>query len=89
MLAEAVREMELTKQDIKYFDNVMSNGTKFKEWSRDTKVDMPTLAKALKYELARPRVRTDVFRCIVGMYNRLFTDLNWATANELVGRRVA
>jgi hypothetical protein len=89
LLAEAVREVELTKADIKFFNDVMSNGQKFREWMQRDRPDMNTLVKAFSYELDRGRVRSAIFKRIVESYNRLLTDLNWATANGLIGKKVA
>ena len=84
LLAEMITKVKLTQADIDYFNQVMSNGTKFKEWTRDGSPDFVVLAKCLKYELARGRVRSDIFRHIVQKYNSLFMDVNRKTAFALL-----
>jgi len=86
LLSRAVEKVKLTKADLEYFNEVMSNGTKFKEWIRDASPDFVVLAKCAKYELARGRVRSDIYRTIVQRYNNLFGDVNRATAFALLGR---
>ena len=86
LLAEAVKEAQLSKLDIKYCEEVMSNGMVFKKWTKKEQPDMGMLIKCLKYELnCRPRVRSEIFRRIVELYNRQFTTMNWATASVLMG----
>jgi hypothetical protein len=89
LLVETIKDVKLTKGDIEYFNEVMSNGTKFKEWTKDSSPDFTMLAKCMKYELSRGRVRSDIFRHIVQKYNSLFMDMNRATAFAMLNKKVA
>ena len=84
LLAELIRNIELKPKEAEDLRWVMSNGMKFKEWMKDNEPDFVVLAKCMKLELQRSRVRADIFRVLIQRYNRLFSDLNRATSFALL-----
>jgi hypothetical protein len=90
LLVETLPTTELTRAEIKVFDKAMANGTVFREWSKRERPGVEMLVKAFKYEVDyRERIRISIFHRLIELYNKQFITMNWATASELVGRKVA
>jgi hypothetical protein len=84
LLYQLVEKVRLSKADIEFLEERMSNGTVFKTWVAKDNPGQDMLARCLKYELSRPRVRSDIFRSIVERYNRQLSDYNRRKAYALL-----
>lgn len=89
LLAEAAADIKLSQAHARFYSKVMSNGQVFKKWTRDESPGIDEIVLAFVYEMQRPRIRMEIFRRLVQLYNVQLAQQNWVTANELLRKKVA
>ena len=81
-LLEAIKGVKLTQKEKDSLEVIMKDWPTFQKAA--PKMSMDNVLQAFVYEIARPRIRKNIFDKLVGMYNRKAADANHAQCSRFL-----